>query len=75
MKKYKLHYNHPTVQKFEQLCSLAEQLGINISVYGDRIIVQDNEESFFLEDIDNEYGSFQFPIGTEYKLVFYKDKE
>lgn len=67
--------NHPTAEKLSKLCALADELGISISFYGQRAIVEDRERDdklppLYMEDIEDNGGVSDFPPCTEFKLVY-----
>jgi hypothetical protein len=62
---------HPVMQKFNQLCALADDLGINISFCGHRTILEHDGERFDVEDIENsDVAMSDFPPATEVLLAF-----
>lgn len=70
-----LKENHPTAVKIAKLCELADELGISISFYHQRVLVTDegrdkNLPPLFLEDIEENHHFESFPFETEYKMVY-----
>ncbi len=63
--------NHPTKQKFDKLCALAEELGIEIIFRGHRTVVCDtgSDEYYDLEDSEDSSTLAELPPKFEYKLV------
>ncbi len=71
----RLKDNHPTAVKIAKLCDLADELGITLSFYGQRVVVEDRERDkelppLYLEDIEDDHWFEEFPFTTEYKLVY-----
>lgn len=71
----RLKDNHPTAIKIAKLCDLADELGITLSFYGQRVVVEDREREknlppLYLEDIEDGHWFEEFPFSTEYKLVY-----
>lgn len=75
MATWRLHENHPTAKKLEQLTALALDLGITLNFYGDVCEVEDvdvPDVRFKLEDIEESGRVTSFPHGTETKLTYEK---
>lgn len=68
----KLLDTHPTMVKIKQLHDLAEELGITISFYGGKCLVQDRgiPHLFELRDIEKSLSVTSFPYGTETEVVY-----
>src|SRR5574339_247322 len=71
----RLKDNHPTAVKIAKLCDLADELGIGLSFYGQRVVVEDRDRDknlppLYLEDIEDGHWFEEFPFATEYKLVY-----
>ena len=77
-KQFKLKDNHPTMIKLNKLFELADELGISISFYGHRAVVNDidrsnNDPILYLEDIEDTNNNMaEFPPATEFKVVYSK---
>ena len=77
-KQFKLKDNHPTMIKLNKLFELADELGISISFYGHRAVVNDIDRSdddpiLYLEDIEDTNNNMaEFPPATEFKVVYSK---
>lgn len=66
---------HPTAIKIAKLCDLANELGISLSFYHQRVLVDDNDRDknlppLYLEDIEENHWVESFPFEMEYKLVY-----
>ena len=75
MARYKLKADSEFTKRFDELCSKAEELGIDISwPYSNTqpTVVTDlkNQESYELRDVDNSEFLNSFPPMYEYKLTF-----
>ena len=77
-KQFKLKDNHPTMIKLNKLFELADELGVSISFYGHRAVVNDidrsnNDPILYLEDIEDTNNNMaEFPPATEFKVVYSK---
>jgi hypothetical protein len=74
-RRLQLKDNHPTAQKLAKLCELADELGISISFYSYRTVIEDTDRDpklppLYLEDIETGEGMDEFPFQMEYKLVY-----
>jgi len=71
-KRMVLKDKHPVMEKFNQLCALADDLGITLSFYGHRTHVEDADGNCFdVEDIENaDVPMSDFPPCTEVRLVY-----
>jgi hypothetical protein len=70
-----LKETHPTAIKVAKLCDLASELGISLSFYRGRVLIEDSSRDknlppLYLEDIEEEHHFEGFPFETEYKLVY-----
>ncbi len=63
---------HPVMEKFNQLCALADDLGLTISFYGHRTRIEDADGHLYdVEDIENaDCPMSDFPPCTEVRLVY-----
>ncbi len=63
---------HPVMQKFNQLCALADDLGISLSFYGHRTHIEDADGNCFdVEDIESsDHPMSDFPPCTEVRLAY-----
>ena len=63
---------HPVMQKFNQLCDLANELEISLSFFGHRTLIEDgNGNVFDVEDIDDsDHGVSDFPPCTEVRIAY-----
>lgn len=74
-----LKETHPTAIKLAKLCDIANEMGISISFYHQRILIVDNDRDkslppLYLEDIEEGHWSESFPFELEYKLVYTNPK-
>jgi hypothetical protein len=70
-----LKETHPTAVKISKLMDLADELGISISFFHQRVLIKDKDRDdnlppLFLEDIEEGHWFESFPFETEYKLVY-----
>jgi hypothetical protein len=72
-KKYKLTRHHELSKKFEDLCVLAEELGIRIYFSSAYTIVDYEGTEYELREVDNNSFIDEFPPVFEYKFVFEKE--
>lgn len=66
---------HPTAIKVAKLCELADELGISISFFHQRVFIEDKNRDktlppLYVEDIEEGHWFQGFPFETEYKLVY-----
>jgi hypothetical protein len=66
---------HPTAIKVAKLCDLASELGLSLSFYRGRVLIEDSSRDknlphLYLEDIEPDHHFEGFPFETEYKLVY-----
>ena len=70
----RLKDNHPTLKKFEKLCSLAEELGLSINVDSQQIILHDLDQpkiAFLVKDIEDWAALVcAIPPTTEYYIRY-----
>lgn len=74
-KRLQLKDTHPTAVKLSKLMDLADKLGISISFYHERVLIEDRDRSkelppLYVEDIEEGHWFQGFPFETEYKLVY-----
>lgn len=66
---------HPTSIKLAKLFELADELGISISFFHQRVLIEDKDRDknlppLYAEDIEEGHWFQGFPFETEYKLVY-----
>jgi len=70
--------NHPTVQKINKLCEVAQELGVYVQFFGHRTFVTDKEfpgRLYDISDIGNSDEAISdFPPQLDYKLTFENPK-
>ncbi len=72
----RLKDNHPTIIKLNKLTDLAEKLGLCISFYNHRCLLEDRDRdknlpSLYIEDIEGGFSNVNsFPNEMEYKVTY-----
>lgn len=69
----RLKESHPTMVKLAKLCEFADELGIQLSYYGMRTLLQDSDMpniTMYVDDIESKDAINEFPFTFEYKITY-----